>query len=33
MHWSLGLIAVVVVAFLAGAWYCKAYPNTIPYVT
>lgn len=33
IHWSMSLIVVVVIAFLAGAWYCKKYPNTLPYVT
>lgn len=33
MHWSISFIVVIVVAFLAGAWYCKSYPATIPFVT
>ncbi len=33
MHWSIGLIVVIIVAAAAGAWYAKTYPGTIPVVT
>jgi hypothetical protein len=33
MHWSIGLIVVIVIAAAVGAWYSKTYPGSIPYVT
>lgn len=33
MHWSIGLIVVIVLVAVGGMWYAKNYPNTIPYVT
>ena len=33
MQWSIGLILIIVIAFVAGAWYSKTYPGTIPVVT
>lgn len=33
MHWSVGLIIVVVLVALAGMWWAKNYPGTVPYVT
>lgn len=32
MHWSIGLIVLVIVAFLAGSWVSKTYPGVIPVV-
>lgn len=33
MHWSFGLIVVIILAAAGGAWYAKSYPGTIPFVT
>lgn len=33
MHWTVGAFVIVLVAFLAGAWVCKTYPGSIPYVS
>lgn len=33
MHWSIGAIVIVVIAFAIGAWYAKSYPGTIPVIT
>lgn len=32
MHWSIGAIIVVVLAFVAGSYVAKKYPGTIPYI-
>ena len=32
MHWTIGAIVIVVLAFLAGAWFNKAYPGIIPVI-
>lgn len=33
MHWSLGAIIIVLVAFAAGGYVAKNYPGSIPVVT
>lgn len=33
MHWTLGLVVLLVMAFLLGSWVCKTYPGFIPVVS
>lgn len=33
MHWSVGFIVTILVAFAIGAWFSKTYPGSIPVVT
>lgn len=32
MHWSIGAILIILVAFVAGAWFNKNYPGVLPLV-
>lgn len=33
MHWTLGLVVLLVLAFLLGSWVCKQYPGYLPVVS
>lgn len=32
MHWSIGLLVVLLIAFLGGVWLQKSYPGVVPVV-
>ncbi len=33
MHWTIGFIVTLLVAFAVGAWFSKSYPGSIPLIT
>lgn len=33
LHWTLGLVLLLVAMFLAGSWVCKKYPGFLPIVS
>ena len=33
LHWTFGLVLMLVAAFLLGSWVCKQYPGFLPVVS